>query len=74
MTCSPHLAETAAIVTDAVRRHGDGVEELDARAAVASVSTSPIDLPAVAGTGRAQLWPHRHGTDAMSISLLRRRA
>jgi 16S rRNA (cytosine967-C5)-methyltransferase len=25
------------------------------------------------GSGRAQLWPHRHGTDAMSISLLRRR-
>ena len=33
-----------------------------------------IDLPAQAdGSDRAQLWPHRHGTDAMSISLLRRR-
>jgi 16S rRNA (cytosine967-C5)-methyltransferase len=24
------------------------------------------------GSGRAQLWPHRHNTDAMSITLLRR--
>lgn len=73
VTCSPHLAETAAIVADALRRHGDTLEELDARAVVASVADHPIDLPAVDGSGRAQLWPHRHGTDAMSISLLRRR-
>lgn len=73
VTCSPHLAETAAIVTDALRRHGDAIAELDARAVVASVSATPIDLPAVPGTGRAQLWPHRHGTDGMSVSLLQRR-
>jgi 16S rRNA (cytosine967-C5)-methyltransferase len=24
------------------------------------------------GSGRAQLWPHRHNTDAMSITLLQR--
>jgi len=74
VTCSPHLAETAAVVADTLRRHGDRLEELDARAVVASVSDSPIDLPAqLDGSGRAQLWPHRHGTDAMSISLLRKR-
>ncbi len=74
VTCSPHLAETAAIVAEARRTYGDRIEELDARAVVASVSSSPIDLAAAAdGSGRAQLWPHRHGTDAMSISLLRRR-
>ena len=71
VTCSPHLAETAAVVSDALRRH-EGIVELDAREVVASVARSPIDLPAVPGTGRAQLWPHRHGTDAMSISLLQR--
>lgn len=71
VTCSPHLAETAAVVSDALRRH-EGVVELDARAVVASIALSPIDLPEVAGTGRAQLWPHRHATDAMSISLLQR--
>ena len=73
VTCSPHLAETAGIVAEALRRHGDVVEELDARAVLASIAGPEIDLPEVAGSGRAQLWPHRHGTDAMSISLLRRR-
>ncbi|MBF4560954.1 rRNA small subunit methyltransferase B [Microbacterium sp. VKM Ac-2870] len=74
VTCSPHLAETAAIVADARRTFGDVIEELDTRAVVAAISDSPIDLAVPAdGSGRAQLWPHRHGTDAMSISLLRKR-
>lgn len=77
VTCSPHLAETAGIVAEALRTHADEIEELDARAVLGSVSGAPLDLPGhladVAGSGRAQLWPHRHGTDAMSISLLRRR-
>lgn len=72
VTCSPHLAETAGIVAEALRTHAGLIEELDARAVVAEIAAAPIDLPVVAGTGRAQLWPHRHGTDAMSISLLRR--
>lgn len=73
VTCSPHLAETAGVVADVHRELGDAVEELDAREVVTRVSVSPIDLPAQEdGSGRAQLWPHRHGTDAMSIALLRR--
>ncbi len=73
VTCSPHLAETAAIVAEARRAFGAEIEELDARDVVASVASAPIDLPEPAdGSGRAQLWPHRHGTDAMSVSLLRR--
>jgi len=74
VTCSPHLAETAAIGAELRRAFGDEVEELDARAVVNSVAREPLDLPAQGdGSGRAQLWPHRHGTDAMSITLLRRR-
>jgi len=74
VTCSPHLGETAAIIADARREFGDAIEEIDARAVVASVAVGDIDLPVPKdGSGRAQLWPHRHGTDAMSISLLRRR-
>ncbi len=73
VTCSPHLAETSGVVAEARRRFGDRVEELDARAVLASLSDASLDLPIPAdGSGRAQLWPHRHGTDAMSISLLRR--
>lgn len=64
-TCSPHLAETRHVV-DAVLRGRDDVEQLDAR---------PY-LPGVPDLGpgpHVQLWPHRHGTDAMHLSLLRRR-
>jgi 16S rRNA (cytosine967-C5)-methyltransferase len=73
VTCSPHLAETAGVLADIRRELGDTVEELDARAVVSAVARTPIDLPEpVDGSGRAQLWPHRHGTDAMSIALLRK--
>jgi 16S rRNA (cytosine967-C5)-methyltransferase len=74
VTCSPHLAETAGVVADVRRELGDAVADLDAREVVTRVSQHPIDLPAQQdGSGRAQLWPHRHGTDAMSIALLRKR-
>ncbi|MBU4465879.1 MAG: RsmB/NOP family class I SAM-dependent RNA methyltransferase, partial [Actinobacteria bacterium] len=74
VTCSPHLAETAGVLAEARRTLGDELEELDAREVLQQVSDTPMDLPAPAdGSGRAQLWPHRHGTDAMFISLLRRR-
>ncbi|MGO1849990.1 RsmB/NOP family class I SAM-dependent RNA methyltransferase [Microbacterium sp.] len=75
VTCSPHLAETAAVVSRITDELGDGIEELDARAAIRAVSLGEIDLAEPAdGSGRAQLWPHRHGTDAMFLSLLRKRA
>ena len=75
VTCSPHLAETTGVLAEARRAWGEHVEELDARAVVASIARAPLDLPAPEnGSGRAQLWPHRHGTDAMFIALLRRRA
>lgn len=73
VTCSPHLAETAGIVAEVLRTHADTLEELDARAVVSAISDAEIDLADAGASHRAQLWPHRHGTDAMSISLLRRR-
>ena len=73
VTCSPHLAETAGVVADVRREWGDALEELDARAVVtASADADPGLPPPADGSGRAQLWPHRHNTDAMSITLLRR--
>lgn len=73
VTCSPHLAETAGVLAD-VRRDWHGrVEELDAREVLQRVSRARLDLAVPSdGSGRAQLWPHRHGTDAMFIALLRR--
>jgi len=62
-TCSPHLAETAAVVAEVVRR--EGAAQLDARELFPGV-------PDLGDGPTVQLWPHRHGTDAMFIALLRR--
>jgi 16S rRNA (cytosine967-C5)-methyltransferase len=66
VTCSPHVVETRVTVAEAVRRAGLEVAELDARAAL------PAGMPGLGDGPAAQLWPHRHGTDAMFLSLLRR--
>jgi 16S rRNA (cytosine967-C5)-methyltransferase len=64
VTCSPHLAETVVPVADVRRRHPE-LEPVDARPLLPGVP----DL----GPGPAvQLWPHRHGTDAMFLALLRK--
>ncbi|SLI02944.1 ribosomal RNA small subunit methyltransferase B [Mycobacteroides abscessus subsp. abscessus] len=62
-TCSPHLAETVSVVADLVRR--TDAEQLDTRDLLPGVSDVG-DGPA------AQLWPHRHGTDAMFMAALRK--
>jgi 16S rRNA (cytosine967-C5)-methyltransferase len=64
VTCSPHLAETRAVVAEVLRRHP--VEPLDARPLFPGV-------PELGPGPYVQLWPHRHGTDAMFCALLRRR-
>ncbi|WP_068188635.1 RsmB/NOP family class I SAM-dependent RNA methyltransferase, partial [Mycobacterium sp. UM_CSW] len=62
-TCSPHLAETVGVVGDALRRHP--VSELDTRPLFDPVTGLPEG-------SSVQLWPHRHGTDAMFAAALRR--
>lgn len=69
-TCSPHLAETRAIVEGVLRRAGDSVSRLDTAAILAGITTEPLDL--AESSGHVQLWPHRHGTDAMFICLLQK--
>lgn len=81
ITCSPHVAETRRQIEGVLERHPGALEVLDTAAVLADAGA---DLAAAAaGTGFApvgtgapglQLWPHVHGTDAMFISLLRRRA
>jgi 16S rRNA (cytosine967-C5)-methyltransferase len=61
VVCSPHLSETEGVVSDVLRR--TGVRQLDARE----------HFPGVPDLGEGpsvQLWPHRHGTDAMFCALL----
>lgn len=62
-TCSPHVSETVAVVSDAVRRHG--VEQLDTRELLPGV-------PKLGDGPGVQLWTHRHGTDAMFMAALRK--
>jgi 16S rRNA (cytosine967-C5)-methyltransferase len=68
VTCSPVPAETRDVVTD-VAASMPGVEILDAPAVLANVPGARS-----ANSLFAQLWPHRHGTDAIFIALLRRDA
>ncbi|WP_082805552.1 RsmB/NOP family class I SAM-dependent RNA methyltransferase [Pseudoclavibacter helvolus] len=73
VTCSPHQAETTAVVRRAVRL--SGAEVLDAAGIVTRASsTTDLDLGSrPLGDGSlVQLWPQRHGTDAMFLALLRR--
>lgn len=70
VTCSPHLAETRNIVTAACARYGDSAELVDVTPILQRLSRGPLDLADEITT--VQLWPHRHGTDAMFISLIRR--
>ena len=63
VTCSPHTAETVDVVDAAAGR--DDVEVLP---------VAPLfpEVPGMARGDYGQLWPHRHGTDAMFMALLRR--
>ncbi|TFV98972.1 RsmB/NOP family class I SAM-dependent RNA methyltransferase [Leifsonia flava] len=70
VTCSPHTGETLGAVRAVASRWGDDLEPLDTRAVLADVVEHPLDLAGDPHT--VQLWPHRHGTDAMFIALFRR--
>jgi 16S rRNA (cytosine967-C5)-methyltransferase len=66
VTCSPHLGETRVAVQSAVRKLGDSVTVVNTQNVLATVTREPLDLPPAE---HVQLWPHRHGTDAMFIQL-----
>lgn len=62
-TCSPDLRETRGVVDKALAEHD--LVELDAHELV----------PGMEDTGEhksVQMWPHRHGTDAMFFAVLRK--
>jgi 16S rRNA (cytosine967-C5)-methyltransferase len=66
VTCSPHLVETQVTVSEGARRSGVTADFVDARALL------PAGVPALGRGPTVQLWPHRHGTDAMFLAVLRR--
>lgn len=68
-TCSPHTAETTAVVADALKRHPEVVQE-DARPFFKDAAGKQI--PDLGDGPGVQLWPHLHDTDAMFFALLRK--
>jgi 16S rRNA (cytosine967-C5)-methyltransferase len=68
VTCSPHTVETHVTVTESARRSGVPVDFVDARPLL------PAGMPGLGEGPTVQLWPHRHGTDAMFLAVLRRTA
>lgn len=69
VTCSPHRAETRVVLEGLLKRHPE-LREISAKHVLNQVARDPLDL---AGDSlSAQLWPHRHGTDAMFIALVER--
>jgi 16S rRNA (cytosine967-C5)-methyltransferase len=69
VTCSPHLAETTAIVERAQHKLGGTVTLLDAVAVLKQLNPA-LRLNTKRKT--VQLWPQIHGTDAMFIALLQK--
>jgi 16S rRNA (cytosine967-C5)-methyltransferase len=68
VTCSPHVVETRVTVAEAMRRSSLPTELMDAR------DVMPAGMPGLGDGPTVQLWPHRHGTDAMFLALIRRTA
>lgn len=63
VTCSPHRAETVEVVDDVLADRRD-VRRVDARPFLAG-------LPDLGPGPYVQLWPHRHGVDALFCAVLR---
>lgn len=68
VTCSPHLAETRDVLADVLAAR-TGTAVLDAPAVLPQVPGLACPAPF---QRYAQFWPHRHGTDAIFLALLRR--
>jgi 16S rRNA (cytosine967-C5)-methyltransferase len=64
VTCTPHVVETRVSLGEATRKDAS-VEVVDARPLL------PEGVPDLGGGPAVQLWPHRHGTDAMFLAVLR---
>ncbi len=65
-TCSPVLTETRGVVEAVLAAvPGAALEDAGALLPKPSDHSGPLE-------GTVQLWPHRHGTDAMFVAVLRR--
>ena len=69
VTCSPHTAETVAVVDWLVRKRGGSVELLDTNETLERINPR---LKLNRNRKTSQLWPQIHDTDAMFIALIKR--
>lgn len=71
VTCSPHPEETTGVLRTVL---GEGYADalVDARALFVAAGSGEGDLESLGSGPTVQLWPHRHGTDAMFFALVRR--
>lgn len=67
VTCSPHLAETSEQIDGVLARHPE-MRALPTQPVLDGITREL--LPESTRELAVQLWPHRHGTDAMFIQLL----
>lgn len=65
-TCSPHLAETSIAVSDILRKHPE-LEIVDL------MPYLPADLEGALRDKSLSLWTHRHETDAMYLTVFRKK-
>jgi len=63
VVCSPHLAETEGVITEEARR---------AKAKLIDAREFFPGVPLLGDGPFVQLWPHRHGTDAMFCAMVRK--
>jgi 16S rRNA (cytosine967-C5)-methyltransferase len=57
-------------VSDALKRHPGELRELPTQEVLQGLAVGQLDL--AGDPAQVQLWPHRHGTDAMFIALLQK--
>lgn len=77
VTCSPHPAETTAVIAWAQREFASNLEIIDTRQVLEGVNPEIGTNPhwrLNSDRRTVQLWPHRQETDAMFIALLRKRS
>lgn len=64
VTCSPHLVETQDVVRACTRNRTD--------VTILNAADFLPEIPDASDGPYVQLWPHRHGTDAMFLALIQR--
>ena len=72
VTCSPHRRETADVVTETLAERDD-VDVVPFAEVLPGLAEPEVGAAASTDGDFLQLWPHRHGTDAMFAAYLRRR-